>query len=82
MQDSIIGKIVDFFSRRKSLDRDVNQTIDDIALLTEKIRIARNMFSDVLADKLTMQRDKLTMQRDKLLKKYAKLLKRRRHLFK
>ncbi len=73
MQD-FISKITDWFKPAKSIDNEINRTTDDIAFLNRKIMQSKNMFCDVIADKLILQRDKLVV-------KQSKLLERQRHLF-
>ncbi len=68
-------KIVDWFKPSKSLDNEINTTMEDIAFLNRKIFTAKNLFCDVIASKLTVQRDML-------VKRYERLLAKRRRLFK
>ena len=75
MPNTLIVKIIDWLCPPKSLDKEINKTMDDIAFLNRKIVQAKNMFCDVIAEKLVLQRNRM-------ITKYAELLERRRHLFK
>lgn len=74
MSYSIIRRMLAWLTPPEHLDNEIKQTLDDIAFLTDKIHLARRMYSDVIAKKLTIQRDKL-------IKKRTRLMAKRKHLF-
>ena len=74
MSYGIIGKIASWFKPPKALDREINQTMEDIVFLNRKIFTAKNLFCDVIADKLIVQRNRLVAR-------YERLLAKRRRLF-
>lgn len=73
MSHGIIGRILSWLTPPESLDNEINQTLDDIAFLTNKIHLARRMYSDVIARKLMVQRDILIKKRQRLLSKRKQL---------
>lgn len=74
MKSSIIRRILAWLTPPEQLDNEIKQTKDDIAFLTDKIHLAKRMYSDVIAKKLTVQRDKL-------IKKRTRLRMKQKHLF-
>ena len=73
MSYGIIGRILSWLTSPESLDNEIKQTLDDIAFLTNKIRLARRMYSDVIAKKLMVQRSKLIKKRTKLMTRQKQL---------
>lgn len=74
MKSNIIRRILAWLTPPESLDDEINQTLDDIAFLTDKIHLARRMYSDVIAKKLTVQRSKLIKKRTRLLERRKQLV--------
>jgi hypothetical protein len=68
-----LSKLLDRL-RKPSIDDEIKSVTEDIAFLSSKIRLARQMHSDVLASKMIAQRDKL-------IKKHERLLAKRRQMF-
>lgn len=62
----IIKKILAWFSP-KDITEELRRTVEDISFLSNKIRLARQMHSDVIASKLVMQRNKLIKKHERLL---------------
>lgn len=69
MQNTIIKKIVSWLHPSVRLDKDILNIQADITFLNNKIRLSRMMFSDVLANKLRIQRDKLEKKHERLVAK-------------
>ncbi len=66
----ILTKILNWL-RPPDVNDELRRTVEDISFLNNKIRIARQMHSDVIASKMAIRRSAL-------IKKHVRLLEKRR----
>jgi len=74
MQNGIVRMFLSWLGRPQDIDKEIINVEEDIQFLSKKIVLARRMYCDVIAAKMTMTRDKM-------IKKRSRLIVKRREMF-